>query len=27
MEQLEADGVCLTAHPYSTPVSTSIPFW
>lgn len=21
MEQLEADGVCLTAHPYSTPVS------
>jgi hypothetical protein len=23
LEQLEADGVCLTAHPYSTPVSTS----
>jgi hypothetical protein len=22
LEQLEADGVCLTAHPYSTPVST-----
>uniref|UniRef100_A0A336MLN5 Sterile alpha motif domain-containing protein 5 n=1 Tax=Culicoides sonorensis TaxID=179676 RepID=A0A336MLN5_CULSO len=21
-EQLKADGVCLTAHPYSTPVST-----
>jgi len=21
LEQLEADGVCLTAHPYSTPVS------
>lgn len=23
-EQLNADGVCLTAHPYSTPVSTHI---
>jgi poly(A) RNA polymerase GLD2 len=23
-EQLEADGVCLTAHPYSTPVSAPI---
>lgn len=22
-EQLEADGVCLTAHPYSTPVCTN----
>lgn len=25
-EQLEADGVCLTAHPYSMPVSTEIFF-